>query len=102
MIRRPPRSTLFPYTTLFRSVYLSYWVKYSANWVGSGQPYHPHEFLFLTNEDGAYIGPSATHLTDRKSTRLNSSHGYISYAVFCLKKKKKKSSKTNIVRTCKM
>ena len=45
------------------SVYLSYWVKYSANWVGSGQPYHPHEFQFLTNEDDPYMGPSFTHLT---------------------------------------
>lgn len=51
---------LFPET---ESVYLSYWVKYSSNWVGSGQQYHPHEFMFLTNEDGAYIGPSFTHLT---------------------------------------
>jgi len=45
------------------SVYLSYWVKYSANWVGSGHLYHPHEFLVLTNEDGSYAGPSFTHLT---------------------------------------
>ncbi len=45
------------------SVYLSYWVKYSANWVGSGQLYHPHEFQFLTNEDDPYTGPSFTHLT---------------------------------------
>ncbi|MGH7589801.1 MAG: fibronectin type III domain-containing protein, partial [Gemmatimonadales bacterium] len=45
------------------SVYLSYWVKYSSNWVGSGATYHPHEFLFLTTEDGAYVGPSSTHLT---------------------------------------
>src|SRR2546426_6910387 len=45
------------------SVYLSYWVKYSANWVGSGQLYHPHEFQFLTNEDDPYMGPSFTHLT---------------------------------------
>ncbi len=45
------------------SVYLSYWVKYSSNWVGSGKPYHPHEFLFMTTEDGAYTGPSFTHLT---------------------------------------
>ncbi|MGH7532292.1 MAG: fibronectin type III domain-containing protein, partial [Gemmatimonadales bacterium] len=45
------------------SVYLSYWVKYSPNWVGSGAIYHPHEFLFLTTEDGAYVGPSSTHLT---------------------------------------
>src|SRR5438552_9250599 len=45
------------------SVYLSYWVKYSANWVGSGQLYHPHEFLLLTNENDPYVGPSFTHLT---------------------------------------
>ncbi|MGH7590013.1 MAG: Ig-like domain-containing protein [Gemmatimonadales bacterium] len=45
------------------SVYLSYWVKYSTNWVGSGKPYHPHEFLFLTTDDDPYAGPSATHLT---------------------------------------
>src|SRR3989442_352707 len=51
---------LFPPT---QSVYLSYWVKYSTNWVGSGQPYHPHEFYFLTNEDAAYAGPAFTHLT---------------------------------------
>jgi len=51
---------LFPAT---ESVYLSYWVKYSANWVGSGQAYHPHEFLLLTTENDAYVGPSFTHLT---------------------------------------
>src|SRR3989454_10629679 len=45
------------------SVYLSYWVKYSASWVGSGQLYQPHEFQFLTNEDNPYTGPSFTHLT---------------------------------------
>lgn len=45
------------------SVYLSYWVKYSDNYVGSGQPYHPHEFHFITNEDDIYIGPAGTHLT---------------------------------------
>jgi hypothetical protein len=44
-------------------VYLGYWVKYSGNWVGSGVSYHPHEFQFVTNEDGQWIGPSATHLT---------------------------------------
>src|SRR2546429_9323302 len=66
MIRRPPRSTLFPYTTLFRS--------------GSedGAPDHLHHHR-----------PHRLRGGDRKSTRLNSSHGYISYAVFCLKKKKK-------------
>jgi len=45
------------------SVYLSYWVRYSPNWVGSGQPYHPHEFYFLTTEDDAYAGPAFNHLT---------------------------------------
>lgn len=44
-------------------VYVSYWVKYSANWEGSNQTYHPHELYFVTNEDDAYIGPSSTHLT---------------------------------------
>lgn len=45
------------------SVYLSYWIKHSANWLGSGQPYHPHIFLFLTDENNAYAGPAYTHLT---------------------------------------
>src|SRR6266852_6794872 len=65
MIRRPPRSTLFPYTTLFRSRHV------------------PHAQELPAGHEGA---PS--RLRDRKSTRLNSSHGSISYAVFCLKKKK--------------
>jgi len=51
---------LFPETD---SVYLSYWVKYSADWTGSDRPYHPHEFHFITNADDRYIGPAATHLT---------------------------------------
>src|SRR2546429_7173094 len=70
MIRRPPRSTLFPYTTLFRSL-LSI---------------HVHLVSFVDCEDPRF---AASTVRDRKSTRLNSSHGYISYAVFCLKKKKK-------------
>src|SRR2546427_3876876 len=70
MIRRPPRSTLFPYTTLFRSQG-AVWT-YAAALVGLFVP--PFSLLFLT--------------ADRKSTRLNSSHSQISYAVFCLKKKK--------------
>src|SRR2546429_8732492 len=73
MIRRPPRSTLFPYTTLFRSIHdLHESVALLVTWNGTGP----------INQ---YVDP-----LDRKSTRLNSSHGYISYAVFCLKKKKKK------------
>src|SRR2546429_7296044 len=69
MIRRPPRSTLFPYTTLFRSK-------------RSPTP-DPTRTTSSTPHSRA-----CTKLEDRKSTRLNSSHGYISYAVFCLKKKK--------------
>src|SRR2546429_5935921 len=69
MIRRPPRSTLFPYTTLFRSAG-------AAAGAGVRAPHQGHD-------QAQRCGP------DRKSTRLNSSHGYISYAVFCLKKKKK-------------
>src|SRR2546422_10992790 len=74
MIRRPPRSTLFPYTTLFRSIW-----RMSLHITGK-PPKIPVQ-LFRAR--------------DRKSTRLNSSHGYISYAVFCLKKKKNKKNKEN-------
>src|SRR2546429_1240712 len=71
MIRRPPRSTLFPYTTLFRSTSRT-------------------TCLRLMPARGRRPAGSARHpnVLDRKSTRLNSSHGYISYAVFCLKKKR--------------
>src|SRR2546422_5831614 len=87
MIRRPPRSTLFPYTTLFRSLAMSGAVEPTAN---------SPETLTLLGELAlaAYDGQRAQGYAqqalqrDRKSTRLNSSHGYISYAVFCLKKKK--------------
>src|SRR5438477_13134325 len=78
MIRRPPRSTLFPYTTLFRSTFL----------VGDmlALPFPGASFDIVTTGYGLRNVPN---LTDRKSTRLNSSHMSISYAVFCLKKKKK-------------
>src|SRR3712207_8338642 len=95
MIRRPPRSTLFPYTTLFRSCERR-----------PGQPLDPGEHLAFPVRIGAHRQPSAaglhrddahavrehvvqlaSHAQDRKSTRLNSSHANISYAVFCLKKK---------------
>src|SRR5258708_21413273 len=83
MIRRPPRSTLFPYTTLFRSV----------NEAALGKD------GFLSGlapgrlwVDCSTVNPSFSR--DRKSTRLNSSHQIISYAVFCLKKKKKKTEKS--------
>src|SRR2546422_4413849 len=84
MIRRPPRSTLFPYTTLFRSLL-------KAEFANRDNALWPGEFLNvqlqLYVEDSALVVP-AQAVIDRKSTRLNSSHGYISYAVFCLKKKK--------------
>src|SRR2546422_6838635 len=87
MIRRPPRSTLFPYTTLFRSLPLKKLgddeaLKYTAEGVVESLS---AQLLQLKNLHVA--SPSAVE-ADRKSTRLNSSHGYISYAVFCLKKKK--------------
>src|SRR5947209_12274778 len=77
MIRRPPRSTLFPYTTLFRS---------DAEVVDED----------LDRRSPLVVdGPGADEDADRKSTRLNSSHANISYAVFCLKKKKKKTRETS-------
>src|SRR2546422_8142832 len=82
MIRRPPRSTLFPYTTLFRS-------KGRCPHPFGQSPPAPHGFR-KTGSTGSPSRRSST-FPDRKSTRLNSSHGYISYAVFCLKKKKKKT-----------
>src|SRR2546430_13463765 len=82
MIRRPPRSTLFPYTTLFRSV----WVQRDT--FGSDDDLHG-----LTGEGGS------AQVIDRKSTRLNSSHSQISYAVFCLKKKKKTKRSHRVTNT---
>src|SRR5207253_10548542 len=84
MIRPPPRSTLFPYTTLFRSVQSS---PTSADlfglWGNSASD------VFAVGDAGTILHFNGTSWTDRKSTRLNSSHVAISYAVFCLKKKKK-------------
>src|SRR5258705_8268265 len=79
MIRRPPRSTLFPYTTLFRS-HKQRIIGLLDSWIVAGPHSIGSSFQFFTN-------PSIHQ--DRKSTRLNSSHLGISYAVFCLKKKKK-------------
>src|SRR2546422_8594508 len=82
MIRRPPRSTLFPYTTLFRSL--------PAGVGERGRVGHVRaEPLRVAVADRLPVQPlPGADVADRKSTRLNSSHGYISYAVFCLKKKK--------------
>src|SRR3712207_6864075 len=99
MIRRPPRSTLFPYTTLFRSPLVQV--------LGEPLPQrapavvHPHRgHTVAVGEDHAaatLLDPAAEgHVVqDRKSTRLNSSHANISYAVFCLKKKKKNKNNTH-------
>src|SRR5687768_17910447 len=101
MIRRPPRSTLFPYTTLFRSKHLTITeplnkrtrssFPHSVEWnkcpmrSSQRQRHRPRAGSSRSGE------PVTLPLQDRKSTRLNSSHGYISYAVFCLKKKKKQN-----------
>src|SRR2546422_6531248 len=83
MIRRPPRSTLFPYTTLFRSN-----GDFDSCFPVSVTTTTKHRFSFTIGSGSARL---ELETLDRKSTRLNSSHGYISYAVFCLKKKKKKN-----------
>src|SRR3989449_6232870 len=90
MIRRPPRSTLFPYTTLFRS-------RTSRSTVGTMTELNDHLKLLFARAARLHCRgcgkpvvrdtPQSIYESDRKSTRLNSSHGYISYAVFCLKKK---------------
>src|SRR5690349_23000364 len=87
MIRRPPRSTLFPYTTLFRSAD----VEQQVAVLGDGVDEHPHQQADRFEVAVvAVVAPGAVQ-GDRKGTRLNSSHVEISYAVFCLKKKKKKT-----------
>src|SRR3712207_8482861 len=82
MIRRPPRSTLFPYTTLFRSGGLIGLVKERSISFGQAWMHLPGQYADLTRTEIAL-----SQRSDRKSTRLNSSHANISYAVFCLKKK---------------
>src|SRR2546422_8419487 len=85
MIRRPPRSTLFPYTTLFRSAVIGrvFWEEPVRRATADADLMSS---LLALEAKGLVSSASR----DRKSTRLNSSHGYISYAVFCLKKKKRK------------
>src|SRR5256885_11294815 len=93
MIRRPPRSTLFPYTTLFRSFFETFIL---SEHLKDYRPFHPQfRSLFNSYYNAVSAQPekairntfSRPSLEDRKSTRLNSSHLVISYAVFCLKKK---------------
>src|SRR5256885_12077757 len=101
MIRRPPRSTLFPYTTLFRSIAVVIVIEKlqapAAQHAGSlansfGQSYVTEGFVLVVVVKRIHF-----MVEDRKSTRLNSSHLVISYAVFCLKKKKNKSSAKSFV-----
>src|SRR3712207_6903487 len=101
MIRRPPRSTLFPYTTLFRSLQLSAAVPdRHVHARGAGVPRDVGHGL-AHDAEGCHLHRGGQRVEvvrrvdgeDRKSTRLNSSHANISYAVFCLKKKKQKSNK---------
>src|SRR2546426_4466342 len=99
MIRRPPRSTLFPYTTLFRSCCRAAQARFGdRERIVRGISLQRHE-LFAQDPDAQKavgrepVGIDCDARQDRKSTRLNSSHLVISYAVFCLKKKKKNSYK---------
>src|SRR2546422_4094331 len=109
MIRRPPRSTLFPYTTLFRSdATLERTVISAGNAAVAGTQEIERKLVASLKREHATLVRQVARARaavyprgqpqerDRKSTRLNSSHGYISYAVFCLKKKKK----TNITNKC--
>src|SRR2546422_2253518 len=91
MIRRPPRSTLFPYTTLFRSgrvldraIMARMMVREEPG--RTEEIVHEHQAILVHD----FLGATRFFPEDRKSTRLNSSHGYISYAVFCLKKKNRR------------
>src|SRR3989449_7365450 len=97
MIRRPPRSTLFPYTTLFRS-FNFFSRSFTTSLLGRGFSPSPDRTRARQSCNTSSVRPNSRCLLwnqrdvsqrDRKSTRLNSSHGYISYAVFCLKKKNK-------------
>src|SRR2546421_8904070 len=95
MIRRPPRSTLFPYTTLFRSTALASDIATAANRFNSNATPAQQTALAsarsgLNGVEASIVSARQTNKRDRKSTRLNSSHDQISYAVFCLKKKKQK------------
>src|SRR5687768_18321807 len=102
MLRRPPRSTLFPYTTLFRSSSRKGpAVGCSSTQASIGRERAANLAVRTNRKRGSgyrrSVGSkgSGSYLQDRKSTRLNSSHGYISYAVFCLKKKTKKYTFTH-------
>src|SRR5258708_18422799 len=101
MIRRPPRSTLFPYTTLFRSLIAQGRLGRLVAVTGAALFYKPDAYF----EEGPWRREAGGGPIDRKSIRLNSSHQIISYAVFCLKKKKKKhalSERTQSLRSAQL
>src|SRR3712207_7655928 len=98
MIRRPPRSTLFPYTTLFRSSVFSVLRRFKRERMLQKRSRFPEirlDFIYRSEQQsfvrGKLLENAAAAARDRKSTRLNSSHANISYAVFCLKKKHTKT-----------
>src|SRR5258708_31824202 len=102
MIRRPPRSTLFPYTTLFRSLLRGHdrhghFGEIVAHQVVDGAAAHELRGGGLGVAPESRMAADADRLADRKSTRLNSSHQIISYAVFCLKKKKIEINTINVL-----
>src|SRR3712207_8203904 len=95
MIRRPPRSTLFPYTTLFRSLIAPEESDGTVEEFRKQAEENPVEYVAQRPlEFSTHVLSEIENEEDRKSTRLNSSHANISYAVFCLKKKKQKTLKT--------
>src|SRR3712207_7113416 len=102
MIRRPPRSTLFPYTTLFRSLVVELLLQHECAGDVVGVALDDHRLALARRRPlpGVLEAAALVGLLDRKSTRLNSSHANISYAVFCLKKKTKSyitsADRTNI------
>src|SRR3989454_3372078 len=99
MIRRPPRSTLFPYTTLFRS-HVGDVDRQPRQLLGIVIPVAPARPRAVAPRAGARADGDGLERQDRKSTRLNSSHLVISYAVFCLKKKKRVDSLAHIASLC--
>src|SRR2546426_5578771 len=100
MIRRPPRSTLFPYTTLFRSAMaLRFHAQTGGSTLTAQQPENNIVRVAIQALAAVCGGTQSLHTADRKSTRLNSSHLVISYAVFCLKKKNESVSPAHLSHT---
>src|SRR3712207_7353142 len=102
MIRRPPRSTLFPYTTLFRSTQCTLLLDVEASVSPGSDSIVPESSISGVRGESSHHAreqQQSPHASDRKSTRLNSSHANISYAVFCLKKKKLGKLTNEIIKT---